>query len=369
MNIPNENSLRYPIALTLIPGIGDINARKLLSLSGSAEAIFKETRKALSSVSGMSRQVIEPLLHPQSYLERAQAEIEFIHKHQIKTSFITDDEYPNRLKQCTDSPVMIYWLGNGDLNAKKIISIVGTRKATDYGKTFCQNLIADLKEPGLVIVSGLAYGIDTYAHKAALDNELSTFGILAHGLDRIYPPLNQMLADKMLAQGGLVTEFLNGSKPDRENFPRRNRIIAGLADATVVIEAGKKGGALITADIANSYNRDVFAVPGRIGDPLSEGCNQLIKTNRAALIQSAADIRYIMNWDNAKPKTIQRKLFVQLKPEEEALINLLQKHGDCSMDKLCNDTSLQAGKVAEALLNLEFEGLVRCLPGKIYRLL
>lgn len=369
MNSINEDTLLHQIAITLIPGIGDINARKLIGLSGTAEAVFKESRKSLSAIPGMSRSVIAPLMHPKPFLDRAEEEIAFIKKHHVKTSFFTDSTYPERLKHCTDSPVLIYWLGNGNLNAKRTISIVGTRKATDYGKSFCQNLIAELKEPELLIVSGLAYGIDTCAHKAALDNKLSTFGILAHGLDRIYPPLNQMLASRMLDQGGLVTEFLNGTKPDRENFPRRNRIIAGLADATIVIEAGKKGGALITADIANSYNRDVFAVPGRVGDALSEGCNQLIKTNRAALVQSAADIRYIMNWDKEKPRqSVQRKLFIQLKPEEEALVGLLQQHGDCSMDKLCHETTLPASKVAGALLNLEFEGVVRCLPGKMYRL-
>lgn len=369
MSLNNEHTLLHQIAITLIPGIGDINTRKLIALSGTAESVFKESRKALSAIPGMSRSVIDPLMHPKPFMERAEEEIVFIRKHNIKTTFFTDEDYPERLRHCTDSPVMIYWLGNGNLNARRIISVVGTRKATDYGKTFCQSLITDLKEPDLVVVSGLAYGIDTCAHKAALDNDLSTFGILAHGLDRIYPPLNQMLAGRMLEQGGLVTEFLNGTKPDRENFPIRNRIIAGLSDATVVIEAGKKGGALITADIANSYNRDVFAVPGRVGDPLSEGCNQLIKTNRAALVQSAADIRYIMNWDKEKPRqAVQRKLFVQLKPEEEKLVQLLEQHGECSMDKLCNETALPASKLAGALLNLEFEGLVRCLPGKIYRL-
>lgn len=370
MSITDDHTLLYQIAITLVPGIGDINARKLVGLSGNAEAVFKESRKALAAIPGMPRGVIEPLMNPKIFFDRAQEEIDFIRKHGVKTTFFTDDDYPERLKQCTDSPVIIFSLGNGNLNAKRILSIVGTRNATDYGKSMCQSLVADIKEPDLLIVSGLAYGIDTCAHKAALDNEIPTFGVLAHGLDRVYPQLNQMLASRMLEHGGLVSEFLHGTKPDRENFPKRNRIIAGLADATLVIEAGKKGGALITADIANSYNRDVFAVPGRLGDALSEGCNHLIKTNRAALVQSAADIRYIMNWGKEKPKpAAQRKLFIQLSPEEETLLQLLQKFGDCSMDKLCHESTLTSSKVAAALLNMEFEGLLRCLPGKMYRLL
>lgn len=223
----------------------------------------------------------------------------------------------------------------------------------------------------MLIVSGLAYGIDTWSHKAALDNKLETIGVLGHGLDRIYPFANRALAEKMTESGGLLCEYMSNTMPDRENFPMRNRIIAGMSDAVIVVEAGASGGALITAEIANSYNRDVFAVPGRLGDPHSEGCNKLIKINKAALIQSAKDISYLLNWNDEKEtkKTVQRQLFLNLSPEEEQIVNLLKEKGDLEIDTLLLETMLMPAKAASVLLNLEFEGVIRCLPGKVYRLL
>ncbi|GAP45151.1 DNA protecting protein DprA [Lentimicrobium saccharophilum] len=363
--------LLYQIALTLIPGIGDVNARKLVSYTGSPEAVFKESRLALRKIPGIGEATVDVIFSHRDVLRRASEEVEFVQKYSIRTSFFTEKGYPERLKHCADSPVLVYSLGNADLNAPRILSVVGTRRATEYGREMCRRLIAGLKELDVLVVSGLAYGIDTCAHKSALDEGLRTVGVLAHGFDRIYPSQNNILAQRMQEHGGLITEFLSGTNPDRENFPRRNRVIAGLADATIVIEAGGKGGALITADIANSYNRDVFAVPGRIGDPMSEGCNNLIKTNRAALLQSAADVMYIMGWDKPvdKPPAAQRKLFVQLKPDEEAVVAILQEKGECSLDRICINSGMQTSKVAAALLNLEFEGIVKSLPGKIYRLL
>lgn len=371
MLLTDDKTLLYQIAITLLPGVGDINARKLISFTGSPEAVFVEKRSHLLRIPGMGEATVNLILSNRKVLERAAREIEFIRKFKINTLFYTDPGYPERLKQCTDSPVLVYTLGNADLNKAKIVSIVGTRRATEYGKEICRKLVAGLVEHDVLVVSGLAYGIDTCAHKAALDEGLQTTGVLAHGLDRVYPPLNKALAQRMIGQGGLITEFISETNPDRENFPKRNRVIAGLADATVVIEAGSKGGALITADISNSYNRDVFAVPGRIGDPVSEGCNNLIKTNRAALLQSAADICYIMGWDKKKVNNVpvQRSLFINLEPDQETAIAILKEYGDCSLDKICLTSGLQTSKVASALLSLEFEGIVRCLPGKIYRLI
>lgn len=370
MSVSTTNQLLYQIALTLLPGVGTINARKLLGHTGSAEALFKEKRSSLSKIPRISDSVIDAITNNTVYFERAALEINFIEKHKIKTWFFTDENYPYRLKQCTDCPILFYSLGNADLDSKYILSIVGTREATDYGKEMCRTLISGLKELGVLIVSGLAYGIDTSAHRNALDASLPTVGVLAHGLDRIYPSANSELAHRMISNGGLVTEFMSGNEPDRENFPMRNRIIAGLSDATIVIEAGSKGGALITADIANSYNRDVFAVPGRISDNYSVGCNNLIKTNRAALVQKPEDILYIMGWEKtptSKPP-IQQKLFIQLEPDQETIVGILQECGDCSIDKLCIESNLSATKVAAGLLNLEFEGIIKSLPGKMYKL-
>lgn len=364
------DQLLYRIALTLLPGVGIANARKLLSLTGSAEAIFTEKKAALQKITGLKEQALNSIVNHKEHLARAEKECKFIERNSIRTYFFTDTDYPVRLKQCTDCPIILYSKGNADLDSMYIVSIVGTRKATDYGKEVCHTLISGLSSLGVLIVSGLAYGIDTSAHRNALDAGLPTVGVLAHGLDRIYPDVNIPLAQRMLEQGGLVTEFMSDTNPDRENFPMRNRIIAGLSDATIVVEAGPKGGALITADIANSYNRDVFAVPGRVSDVYSTGCTNLIKTNRAALVEKPEDILYLMGWekDQKKKEPVQQKLFIQLEPDQEAIYGILQEYGECGIDKLCIESKLNAGKVATALLNLEFEGLVKSLPGKMYRL-
>lgn len=371
MSAAETNDLVYRIALTLLPGVGHVNARKLISFTGTPEALFKEKKSNILKIPGVGDGVAGVISKNEEYLRRAEEEVAFIKKNNIRTYFYTDDDYPFRLSQCSDSPILFYTLGNADLNSKHILSIVGTRKATDYGREMCRTLIEGLALMNVMIISGLAYGIDTSAHKFSLDYHLPTVGVLAHGLDRIYPAVNTQMAQRMILNGGLVTEFMSKTEPDRENFPMRNRIIAGLSDATIVIEAGPKGGALITADIANSYNRDVFAVPGRVSDGYSEGCNNLIKTNRAALVQKAEDIFYIMGWDNdsAKKAPVQQKLFLQLDPEEEKIVSILKINGESSIDKLYLETGCSAGKVASALLNLEFEGIVKCLPGKIYKLI
>jgi len=348
--------------------VGDVNGKKLISYCGSPEAVFREKKKALMKIPGIGEATVSSILS-QKVLERAEKEIAFIEKYKIKSLYYTDKEYPSRLKHCDDSPILLYYKGNADLNAERIVGIVGTRRATDYGKESCEKIIEGLAELDVLIVSGLAYGIDTCSHKSALDNNLKTVGVVAHGLDRIYPSDNKTLAKKMHRNGGIITEFLSETNPDRENFPQRNRIIAGMVDALVVVESAKRGGALITADIANSYNRDVFAVPGDINKKFSEGCNLFIKTNRAALIQSADDIKYVMRWETETKKPAkQRKLFVELSDEEQIIVDLLKETDQAGIDHIVADSGLTPSKVASALLNLEFEGIVRSLPGKIYKM-
>nr|MDA3906225.1 DNA-processing protein DprA [Bacteroidales bacterium] len=306
----------------------------------------------------------------QKVLKGAEKEIAFIEKNNIQALFFTDKNFPLRLKQAMDGPVMLYFKGNANLNQSKILSVVGTRKVTEYGKIICDQIIEGFKNEDMLIVSGLAYGVDTQAHKSSLEHSLNTVGVLAHGLDRIYPGINRELAKRMLDQGGLLTDFISGTNPDAPNFPKRNRIIAGLADATLVIESATKGGSLITADIANSYNRDVFAVPGRPKDKYSRGANFLIRTNRAALVESADDIRYIMGWDSPKKeKPIQQKLFIELKPEEELLMKIIREEKESTIDLIALKAQMPMSKVSATLLNLEFEGLVRCLPGKVFKLI
>ncbi|MCX6251425.1 MAG: DNA-processing protein DprA [Bacteroidetes bacterium] len=362
-------SLLYEIALTLVPGIGDVLGKKLVSLCGSAEAIFREQRKMLRKVPRINHSVVDAL-GDKTILERAEREVEFVERYRIRSMFFLDNEFPFRLKNCFDGPLLLYFKGNANLNNPKVIGVVGTRNATDYGKEICRSLIDGLQSEGVLIVSGLAYGIDSCAHRASLETGLETVGVLGHGLDRIYPYMNKGLAERMIKNGGLLTDFTSGNKPDRENFPRRNRIIAGLCDALVVVEAAQKGGALITAGIANSYNRDVFAVPGRIGDLYSEGTNWLVKSNKAVLIQSAGDIKYLMGWDvpNKNPPSGQKKIFIELTEEEKVIVGILTNAGKTGIDELAIHAGIAMSKVSVALINLEFEGVVKSLPGKVYEL-
>jgi len=308
----------YQIALTLVPKVGDVAAKKLIAYCGGAEPVFKESKKALLLIPGIGPAIANSIVS-QDLLSAAEFELKFMEQNDIKPIYFMEDDYSFRLRQCGDAPIMLYTKGSINLNAKRIISIVGTRRATDYGKQMTDKIIEGLSDLNdIVVVSGLAYGIDIAAHKACLKYNVPTMGVLAHGLDRVYPQLHTQVAREMQDQGGLLSDFMSGTKPDRENFPKRNRIIAGLSDATLVVEARKKGGALITADIANSYSRDVFAVPGRVGDENSEGCNQLIRRNQAALIQSSNDICYLMGWDKESEKnpSLQVSLFVDLNKEE-----------------------------------------------------
>lgn len=364
-----EEKLLYQVALTLIPGVGDIVGKKLVTLCGGVEAVFREPRHHLRKMPRIAAFLAEGSGNKE-ILKRAEQEIRFIEKYRIGALWYQDKEYPQRLRHCADSPMLLFFKGISDLNTSRVVALVGTRRATEYGKWCTREIVMGLQSQKVIIVSGLAYGIDSCAHRYALDAGLNTIGVLGHGLDRLYPYANRGLAEKMIMQGGLLTEFLSGTKPDRENFPRRNRIIAGMCDAVVVVEAGSKGGALITADIANSYNRDVFAVPGRVDDPLSEGANFLVKTNRAALIQSAADVEYMMGWRESylPPEGVQRKILLDLSPDAERIVNLFRDKGQMGIDDLCAESGMTMSNVSTVLLNLEFEGVVKCLPGKIYGL-
>jgi DNA processing protein len=362
-------SLFHQIALSCLPGIGSVLARSLLSYCGSAEEVFKSKSKLLAKIPGIGPKTLDQILN-HSVFSLAENELKFIEKFKISPLFISSEQYPRRLRNCPDAPVMLYFKGKADLNGSKLISIVGTRNASDYGREICRNLIADLKEYNPLIVSGLAYGIDSAAHREALKNTIPTVGVLAHGLDRIYPAQHRNMAEKMLECGGLITEFMSGTIPDRENFPKRNRIIAGLSDLTIVVEANIKGGALITAELANTYNRDVFAFPGRINDESSRGCNHLIKTNRAHLVTGMADLEYIMGWSReaARPLQQQLSLPVNLNEEERKIADIIQAHGEIAVDELAMLSSLQQSRLAVNILGMEMKGIVISLPGKVYKL-
>ena len=364
-----NNDLLYQVALTQVPNIGDVHAKALAKVFGDAESIFKAPKRQLEKIEGIGS-VRAASIKQYHAFDTCETEIAFIEKYKVKPLYINDENYPQRLINCYDCPVLLYYKGSANLNANKIVSIVGTRNNTVYGKQCCEQLVASLRELNVLVVSGLAFGIDTIAHRAALANDLETVAVVAHGLDRIYPLQNRPLAKLMAEQGGLLSDFISGTKPDKQNFPKRNRIVAGICDALLVIESAKKGGSLITAELANSYNKDVFAIPGRTNDPKSEGCNYLVKSNKASLITSAADLVEIMNWkEKAKPVKQQRELFIDLTPPQQTITNILQEHGNCSIDQLYLKSMLSSSEAAEALLMLEMQGLIASLPGKIYTLL
>lgn len=365
----SEVVLKHKIALGLIPRIGDINARKLVSFFGNVEDVFRESYRSLVKIPGIGEGLARYICD-RSYLDAAEKEAEYVEKNNIKVYFYLDNDYPFRLRQCDDSPVIFFFKGNCDLDAAKILSVVGTRNATPYGKDVCETIISDLAagHPDLIIVSGLAYGIDIAAHKAALGSKLRTVGVLAHGFKTIYPAIHAPTAKSMVSNGGLLSDFLSDALPERNNFLKRNRIIAGLSDATLVIESGVKGGALVTADIANSYNRDVFAVPGRHGDQWSAGCNNLIRSSKAYLTECASDIEYFLNW---QPETqrlpVQQTLFSELEPDEKKIYELLTVQGESNIDAICRALEMPVYILSSALLQMEFKGLIKSAPGNLFR--
>lgn len=358
------------IALTKIKGIGPKTSRTLLAYCGSVESIFSSSKKQLLSIPGIGNTIVNIILS-KSYLQEAEKELAFIEKHNINALWIEDDAYPKKLKKCEDAPILLYYKGNAPLNQQRNVSIVGTRNATNYGKKICEDLILQLKESNIQIISGLAYGIDIHSHKQALKNDISTVAVLGHGLDQIYPSAHREIALRMLDNGGLLTEFPSGTNPERAHFPMRNRIIAGLSDVTVVIEAAKKGGALITAEIANSYNRDVCTFPGGIDQEYSAGCNYLIKTNRAHLIRNADDLCYLMNWEisNSNKNTTQLNLLPnELSKDETKIYLYIKENKQASIDDIGLYCDWPQSKLAIILLEMEMKGILRSLPGKTYRL-
>lgn len=369
-----DPTLKYKIGITLIKGVGCNVAKNLIAYVGSVEGIFKESQKNLAKIPGIG-EVISRDIVAQNVLARAEQELEFIEKNKIQTYYFADKNYPYRLKECADSPIMLYSKGNCDMNNSKFIGIVGTRNATETGKENCKKLIADLAaaQPNSVIVSGLAFGIDICAHKAALEAGLPTIGVVGHGLDRIYPAAHRPTAVKMIGEGSLLTEYLSLTNPDRPNFVQRNRIIAGLCDATIVVESAARGGALITAEIANDYNRDVFAFPGRVNDEWSAGCNALIKSNKASLIETAEDLLRFMVWEKQQggaKQNIQTALFLDLSDEEQEIVSVLRQYSEgIQVNELAIKIAKPFSKISSILLEMEFKGLVKCLPGSVYKII
>lgn len=364
-----ESDVMYKIGLTMIKGVGSLTAKALVSYLGSEEAIFHERPANLAKIPGIGKVLASQICDP-AVLDRAKRELEFVRKNNIDILFYTEDDYPLRLKECKDSPLLLYKRGDCDLNVQKTIGIVGTRKMTSYGRSVCESIVSDLAEKhhDLLIVSGLAYGVDICAHKKALGCGLKTAGVMGHGHNMLYPQIHKSVADKMLLQGCLLSEYNTSQPIDRNNFVARNRVIAGLCDVTIVIESAAKGGALLTADFANSYNRDVCAVPGSVGLPYSVGCNNLIKENRAALVECAADIEALMNWDmdQSNRKPFQVDLFHELSEQEQHVINLLQEHKTLHINTIAKLMKLPSKELSPILLEMEFRSLINCQPGGVY---
>lgn len=364
----------YTLALSRIPGLGLMGACCLVRSLGSASAVFQHRKELKERLPEVSDKLIQALDCPEAF-HRAEEELKYAEKNQIQCITLNDEAYPSRLRECEDAPLALFYRGNAPLNAVKVISMVGTRHATPYGADICQSFVRDLKDlcPDILIVSGLAYGIDIHAHRAALQYGFPTIGVLAHGLDRIYPAAHRKTAIEMMDHGGLLTEFMSGTNPDRQNFVKRNRIVAGMSDATIVVESAIKGGALITAELAESYHRDCFAFPGRTTDIYSAGCNELIRSNRASLLLSAEDFANAMGWGQSvsKPKeAIQRELFPDLNEEEKKVVQVLQRNPDgIQINTLVVEADIPINRMSALLFEMEMKGVVRALAGGVYRLL
>ncbi len=366
--VQGQEEKQYMIALTRIPGVGHGNAKKLIAYCGGPKEVFSKSHGALGKIPGIG-EVVSNAIVKSNVLKDAEREVIACEKQGIGILTFLDKDFPHRLNHCGDAPILLYVKGEAHLNPERILSIVGTRNATLHGKEITAKIIEDLSTLNVTIVSGLAYGIDIAAHRASLKFGIPTVACLAHGLDRIYPPAHANTAFEMLGQGALISEFPLGTKPDRENFPTRNRIVAGMSDATIVVEAGIKGGALITAELASGYNRDVFAIPGRTTDVYSEGCHKLIKENKGALITCAKDIITALNWDIPETSipSRQQRMLLDLTPDQEKIVEVLGEKS-ISVDQLAGLCGMSVSKVSSVLLEMEFDGLIRNLPGKMYQL-
>lgn len=360
--------LLYELALNFAPEVGDKSARVLLEHFGTAEDILKAPLKALVAVDGIGL-VRARGIKDESLLKRAEDEMTFAEKHGVQIIWHQDARYPDRLRACADAPLVLFMKGAGDLNSSRVVAIVGTRRSTDYGVKLCEDLVAGLAPHGVAVVSGLAHGIDAVAHKRSLTAGIPTFGVVAHGLERIYPHSHKALAEEMQVTGGVITEFPSNADMHPNNFPVRNRIVAGMSDVTVVVETDLKGGSMITAYLAHGYNRDVVAFPGRVGDSRSAGCNALIGRGVASLITSADDLLTVMGWQSSKKKApVQRQLALTLSAEEQAVVDAMQGKDSIHADELLMQTGLPYSQLAGTLLQLELQGVVRTLAGKMYRL-
>lgn len=365
-----KEELAYVLALVHVPKIGDTTAKKLINHCGSAEAVFKEKRSRLLKIDGIGTVTIDGL-HDSIHRTKAINEIKFIEDNNIDVSYFTESSYPEKLKHCIDGPVLLFNKGNIDLQNKNLLSIVGTRRITSNGIAFCERLVEELAVYNPVIISGFAYGTDIVAQKAALKHQLQTIGCLAHGLNQIYPKVHKKYVIDIENKGGFMTDFWSSDPFERNNFLKRNRIIAGLSEATIVIESADKGGSLVTADMALNYNRDVFAVPGRITDKYSSGCNNLIKCQKAHLLSHPLDVPYILNWkleDEQKP-AVQKKLFVELDEDEKKVYAYLKENNKQQLDSIALHCQLPTYKTASVLLNMELKGVVRPLPGKQFEII
>lgn len=362
-----DTELLNTLALMRIEGVGDIVAKRLINHLGSAEAVFKAKKAQITAIEGIG-EILYNNLKNTTVFALAEAEMKFIYKSGITPLYYLNPDYPERLRHCIDGPVLLFSSGNINLQSRKTISIVGTRQMTSYGADFCRKLIEDLAPLDPVIISGFAYGVDIHAHTIAMEQNLQTIGVVAHGLNQVYPKPHKKYVAKMEENGGFFTEFWSTSNPDKENFVRRNRIVAGLSEATIIIESADKGGSLITANIANDYNRDVFAVPGRVTDKYSMGCNNLIKSQRANLLTDAADLIYMLNWEleDKKSKPVQKQLFVVLEPDEQKVYDFLQKNGKELMDIIALECDMPVFRLSSLLLTMELKGVIRPLPGKLF---
>lgn len=358
------------LALLKMDGVGDVVAKKLINHCASAQDVFKAKPSQLKAIDGIGDVVIRKLKDKTAF-DKAEQEMRFIENQKITVLSYQSDAYPERLKHCIDGPVLLFAKGNMDLRNRKVISIVGTREITSYGTDFCRKLIEDLAIFNPVIVSGFAYGVDIVAHQAAMEHSLQTIGVLAHGLNQIYPKTHKKYVARMEDHGGFLTEFWSSSNPEKENFVKRNRIVAGMSEATIVIESAEKGGSLITATMANDYNRDVFAVPGRTSDRFSQGCNNLIKTQNANMMTSAADLVYMLNWEleSKNSKAVQKQLFVVLESDEQKIYDYLQKNGKQLLDVIALECGFPIFRISGLLLSMELKGLIRPLPGKLFEVI
>ncbi|SDK44477.1 DNA processing protein [Catalinimonas alkaloidigena] len=365
----DADEILYRLALSFVPKVGSVLTRQLIGYCGSAKAVFTTPRGKLLRIPGIGKFIADNIQQA-DLLVKAERELALVEKHDVQLLWFTDEAYPSRLKHLPDSPPLLYYQGTASLNHARIVGIVGTRQATDYGRSVTEQIVRDLVPHECLVVSGLAYGIDITAHRAAVQHQLPTIGVMANGLDLVYPAAHKATAQQMRTHGGLLTENPFGTKPDAPQFPARNRIIAGLCDALVVVEAAAKGGALITADMAHQYDREVLAVPGNLGNPYSEGCNRLIRQLKAAIYTNIEDLEKLLNWDldaPARATTTQLHLDESLfSAEELSVLQVLRQQGAQQIDELGFATQLAAGRLASLLLNLEFQGMIKALPGKKY---